>query len=135
MLFFYNCAQYLTIFSQLWAIIGHVFLRWCLYLSQSMYFFPNLIKQQQLWWSVRTKYFFHERFLFDIFVDNFFPNLMILFSTSNVLPNSFNLQFHLHLIYLVFIAQWLPFSARDFGNRSAKCHCLKIFDVERYTNG
>jgi len=127
MLFFYNCAQYLTIFSQLWAIIGHVFLRWCLYLSQSMYFFPNLIKQQQLWWSVRTKYFFHERFLFDIFVDNFFPNLMILFSTSNVLPNSFNLQFHLHLIYLVFIAQWPPWqiSERDY-KRSMSCWTRRV---------
>ena len=92
----------------------------------------NLIKQQQLWWSMRTKYFFPERFLFVIFVDYFFPHLMLLFSPSNVLPNWFNLQFHLHLS---FVGQWRPFSASDFGNQSAKCHYMKIFDVERYTNG
>ena len=132
MLFFYNCAQYLTIFSLLWAIIGHVFLRWCLYLSQSIYFFPNLIKQQQLWWSVRTKYFFHERFLFDIRMGTlFFAHLMMLFSTSNVLPISCNLQ----LIYLESsFDQWSPLCLTTPGQHTHSHHLLLLHRSNGYIN-
>ena len=50
-----------------------------------------LIKQQQLCWSVSTKYSIQGWFLFDICEHYFFPHLMMLFSPSNVLPNSCNL--------------------------------------------